>query len=478
MKKLLSLLKLAPKRTLAAVVAIAGAVIIPATLFAYGPVDRDTFTFESPAPYVTFNSITNNPDVGDERNFVRIKEAGDANTYSDNVNVTPGKTYQVVAYYHNNAASNLNESGVGIAHDVMLRMQMEANINAGQSTKVTGFITSPDANPTEIWDSATLTNTTAGVVDLSFVAGSAKVTSNGAVNGMTLPDSLFTTGTELGFDSLNGTLKGCNEYAGYVVFEVKVNQPNFTVQKEVSKDDGKTWSKSATVNANSTIQYRIVYTNTGTTKQTNVTVRDTLPTGISYVAGSTKVVNSATNWQYESDIDGVTTTGIDIGSYLPSGNAAVKFSAKTPKESELACGINTFKNVGRVSTPNGYKESDATVTINKECEPGKITVCELSTKKIITIDEDAYNSSKHSKDLSKCAEDKIQVCDLSTKKVISINESDFDSTKYSKDLSKCETPSELPKTGPADTILSLFGLGAIVASAAYFIASRRSVRGL
>lgn len=444
MNKLVSFFKLAPKRTLAAVAAIAGAVIIPATLFAYGPVDRATFTFESPAPYVTFNSITNNPDVGDERNFVRVKEAGDSNTYGENVNLVPGKTYEVSVYYHNNAASNLNDSGKGIAHDVMLRMQMEAAVAAGQTTNVTGFITSPDAKPTEVWDSAKLTNTSAGAIDLNFVAGSAKVTSNGAVNGVTLPDSVFTTGTKLGYTALDGVLKGCNEFAGYVVFKVKANQPNFTVQKQVSVDGGTTWTKSATANADSKIQYRIVYQNTGTTKQTGVRISDTLPQGISYVAGSTTVLNSSTNGQYKADIDGVTTTGIVIGDYQPQGSAALKFEAKTPKVADLQCGVNTFKNVARVTTPNGYKESDATVTVNKTCQPGKITVCELSTKKVVTIDESAYDSSKYSKDLTKCT----------------------------------TTPTELPKTGPADTILGLFGLGSIVASAAYFVASRRAARGL
>lgn len=60
----------------------------------------------------------------------------------------------------------------------------------------------------------------------------------------------------------------------------------------------------------------------------------------------------------------------------------------------------------------------------------------------------------------------IQVCNLADKKVITIKESEFDSAKHSKDLSKCETttvtpPTELAKTGPAETVAVV--LGAIVA---------------
>ena len=40
---------------------------------AWGP-ERATFTMENPATYPTFNSITNNPTIGDERDFVRVGE--------------------------------------------------------------------------------------------------------------------------------------------------------------------------------------------------------------------------------------------------------------------------------------------------------------------------------------------------------------------------------------------------------------------
>jgi hypothetical protein len=74
--------------------------------FAYGP-ERTTFTDQKPADYVTFNSITNNPSMGDERNFVRIREAGVGN-YVDQIDIVPGKTYEVWTYVHNNASETYN----------------------------------------------------------------------------------------------------------------------------------------------------------------------------------------------------------------------------------------------------------------------------------------------------------------------------------------------------------------------------------
>ena len=74
-------------------------------------------------------------------------------------------------------------------------------------------------------------------------------------------------------------------------------------------------------------------------------------------------------------------------------------------------------------------------------EPKKIEVCDLTSKKIITINEKDFDSKKHSKTLSKCDTPKtIKVCELATKKIVTINEKDFDAKKHSKSLGKCDTP--------------------------------------
>lgn len=372
MSKLISLVRRAPKRFSAIVLMAVSAVVIPAVVFAWGP-ERPTFTAANPAPYVTFNSMTDNRDVGDERNFVRVRESGVGN-YTDNINVQPGKTYDVMVYYHNNASSGLNASGAGIAKDVMLRMQMAANVPANSKTNIAGFITSSNAKPNEVYDTASITNTTAGTMDLSFVAGSAKVTSNGPVNGQTLPDSVFSTGAPLGFDALNGKVPGCNEYAGYVIFKVKAHQPNFTVSKEVRKKGDATWTETKAVNPSDEIEYLVTYKNTGTTNQNNVVLKDTLPQGVTYIPGTTYVAN-ATNPQgllLDANSDKATTTGINIGNYAPGAAAYIKFTAKVASNEKLPkCDTNTLVNKAEIQTDNGNKSDTATVTVKKHCKPEK-----------------------------------------------------------------------------------------------------------
>ncbi len=408
-----------------ALVMIALAIAIPAALHAYGPT-RATFTGANPAPYVTFNSITDNPDVGDERNFVRIKDASDTNSYAENVNVQAGHTYNVMVYYHNDASTSLNASGVGIAHDVTLRMQMAANAAAGSSTEVTGFINSSNANPKEVYDSATLTNPTTSTMDLAFVAGSAKVTSNGAVNGATLPDGVFTSGTNLGYDSLNGVLPGCNQYAGYVIFQVTANQPNFTVTKQVRKVGETTWNKTEAVNAGDKVQYLISYQNTGTTTQNNVVLADTLPKGETYVANTTNVANASNpkGLLLDAKSDTATTTGVNIGNYSPKSNAYVMLTAQVASNNDLpTCGVNTLTNIAKVTTDNGSKSDTATVTVNKICTPPTCT----------------------------------QNCTTTT--------------------TPPTTPTELPHTGASMGVAAFVGLGSLIASIAYYITSRRAALG-
>ena len=481
MSKITSLIRRAPKRFSAVIAMIAAAVIVPVAVLAWGP-ERPTFTSANPADYVTFNSITDNKDVGDERNFVRIRAEGQGN-YRNNVSIEAGKTYEVMAYYHNNAKSSLNASGVGIAKDVALRMQMEATVAAGKSTNVSGFITSSNARPTEVYDSASVTNTSANAMALSFVAGSAKVTSNGAINGSTLPDSVFTTGAKLGYDSQNGTVPGCNEYAGYVIFKIKAHQPNFTVTKQVRKTGETTWNKTQAVKAGDSVDYLVTYKNTGSTVQNNVVLKDTLPTGVSYVSGTTYVANTANpnGLLLDQKSDTATTTGSNIGNYAPGAAAYIKFTAKVGANATLPkCGANTLTNKAEIQTDNGNKSDTADVTVNKDCPPADIIVCELATKKIVTIKENQFDPTKYSKNLKDCeTPEQIVVCELATKKIVTIKKSDFNEAKYSKDLTKCAdtpvTPPELPQTGTTENIVAVIGLGALIASIAYYVASRRAL---
>ncbi len=462
---ILSLIKRAPKQTSAVVLMIAAAIIIPASLFAWGP-SRTTYTVAQPADKITFNSITDNPNYGDERNFVTIKDTANQNAggWVDDLTVQNNKEYFVRMYVHNNAAANLNF----VAENVTAKFNVPTQ-NANQ-IQIDGYLSSTNADPTQVWDQAIFHGSGSSKFQLQYVAGSASYTNNVFTSGTSLSDSVVSTGAKLGYNQLDGKIPGCFQYDGVVIFKVKATTSDFDVQKTVRINGAtdKTFKESVNAKAGDKVDYQVYFHNTGGVKLDDVVVKDTLPAGVSYVAGSTTLYNANGT---KSVSDGVTTTGLNIGDYTPNSNAYLRFTAQIASNANLPiCGPNTLKNVAKATTVVGAKEDDANVVVPKECQPENITVCELSTKKIVTINKNAFDATKYSTDLSKCDEPKkITVCNLSTKTIVAINESDFDSTKYSKNLNDCE----LPHTGPTENIVAFLGLGALAASVTYYVRSRR-----
>ena len=74
--------------------AVAVTVLSGTAAMAWGP-SRATYTIEKPADRVTFNAITNNPNYGDERNFVIARKTTDAaNQWKDVVDVDSDGEYE------------------------------------------------------------------------------------------------------------------------------------------------------------------------------------------------------------------------------------------------------------------------------------------------------------------------------------------------------------------------------------------------
>lgn len=373
MNALIAALRHLPKRTSTLVAIAAAVVIVPAIGLAWGPTDRPTYTVDEPADHITFNSITDNPDYGDERNFVRIKDAANtaAGGWSDTITVQPGREYLVQMYVHNNAATTRNLTATNTT--------VKANVptTTGKSVQIDGFISADNAQPKQIWDQVVLNS--ASSFNLAYVSGSAVYYNKANPKGTALGNSIVTnTGVKVGYKEMDGKVPGCFQYSGYVSFKIKPQfapTSNFTVSKQVSKHDANKWSKNYAATPGEKVDYLIQYKNTGDVQHDNVTLVDKLPAGASYVAGSTTLGNTlhptgiATN-------NGITSTGLNIGSYAKGGGAWVIFSATVAASKDLPCGPNTLKNIVNVVTDYGTKSDSANVTVNgatcapKECKPG------------------------------------------------------------------------------------------------------------
>lgn len=440
------------KAMLASLLVLAGVVMSAALAQAWGS-SRKTFTIEKPADYITFNSITNSP-YGDERNFVRIKDASQADsTYTDEIKLVPGKTYQVYTFFHNNAAANLNL----VAKDTKIKVYIPNEIKAGQKARIDSQISASNANPSSVYDEVYAT--VDGDVALRYVSGSAKLTTK-KISNVALDFNQMLNGSALiGTYGKDGKVPGCNEFSGYVTYQFTVEQANFTVQKDVRVLGQTAWVNDLkNVKAGDTLEYRVVYTNTGTLTQNNVTIKDALPKGLTYVAGSAEMRNAATNGYVkltaEADNYFKNHGWIKLGNYAPKANAIVRYQLKVEATDQMNCGDNTYTNIVSAVTENGTKQATAKVTSHKQCETKakEIQVCELKTKKVITIKEADFKTDLHSKNLDDCK-----------------------TTPVTPPVTPPTTPNQLPSTGLSiESLMSLVGLISLVGSASYYINSRKA----
>ena len=404
---------------------ILAAVIAPVAVMAWGPA-RPSFTIEKPADYITFNSITNNPVIGgDEKDFVGIREVGSNAKWTNNMKVQNGKEYYVRMYVHNNAASNLNL----VAENVVAKLNVPTT--TAKNVTVQGQISASNAKPNTVWDEATFSSD--NDFNLAYVAGSALFENNG-MGTTKLPDSIVNnTGAKLGYDKLDGKIPGCFQYAGYVTVKVKaqVSQPqeknNIDLAKTVrNKTNGeKSWVETANAKSGDTVQFQIHAKNTGSTGIQNLVIRDILPKGLNYVAGSTKLYNTSNPKGLKVSDNVIQNSGINIGSYQPNGDAYVRFDATVSAENSLpVCGDNTLTNIAQASDQKIVKNDTASVKVTKKCETPKnpIYKCEALSLNIVRKDE---------KQITYAADTKY-----------SVKDTEFTGTKYVVKNSKNEVVAE------------------------------------
>ena len=359
-----------------AAVAAAGAFVT----FAVGNPDRPTFTLKNPASYVTFNSITDNTNFGNELYFVSASPyTGNSanNSWSDQTMVEDGKEYVVRMYVHNNAAANLNL----VAHNVTAYFNVPTT--TAKEIKIVGEIQSSNAKPTQYLDQTTLYSKNGEEFNLAYVAGSAMYYNNVKPTegkGFAIDWNGLTSnkGVKLGYKQMDGDIPGCLQYAGYLTFRVKAQfaaKPSLSIKKEVKLLGDSKWSEQVKAESGDTVRYRIHVVNTGNVQLKNVGIRDILPTGLTYVKNSTKLANDANpNGLSVSDEYNIFSNGgINVGTYNPNGDAYVFFNATVDKSVSEKCGNSILRNIAQTSagTSTGTREDSADVLVEgKVCNEG------------------------------------------------------------------------------------------------------------
>ncbi len=134
--------------------------------------------------------------------------------------------------------------------------------------------------------------------------------------------------------------------------------PALTLQKLVRNiTQGSGEGDSTNANPTDTVEFSLRVSSVGTGAVTNVTVRDTLPAGLSYVPGSTTIDGSPA-------ADGIVASGLNLGDMSPGRTITVRFRATVAPASFFASGTSVLTNTGYARGSNAPEISDvAFVTI-------------------------------------------------------------------------------------------------------------------
>lgn len=375
------------KKKMSLVGVVAGLSLVSvASVSAWGP-ERAEFTMDSPATYPVFNSIKDNPTIGDERDFVRVGEIdAEVTELGNEVEVVPGRQYLVYVYFHNNASSTFNDSAhnhSGVALKTRMATSFSTVLTPAERGTITATITADNTNPLSVWDEAYMTTSTEKVL-LHYVAGSAKIYNDWGANGSVMPSSLFTEeGALIGLNALNGVIPGCDEYHGVVSYVLQAEELGGTITKTVSSD-GENYREGAVIAPDEEVYFQLEIQNTGDVALTNATVRDNLPDGLELVPGSVQLrANDSTTWdQLSDDMLGV---GYNLGR-IGTGNAVyIRYRAKA--SGEFDCEGMELANSASLTYDSEVETGDTktdsvTVTVRKveECEEPEVPLdtCETN----------------------------------------------------------------------------------------------------
>ena len=448
--------KFKKRAMIAGFVATAVAAVVPyASSSAWGP-ERTTFTMKEPADYITFNSITDNSAIGDERNFVRIRDVSTDDPYRDSVTVVPGKEYEVYIYFHNDGKSSLNGTGHGVATGTKIRSSLSAwKVSNSKKVKISAVLRASNSNPLEVWDEAYMVTSSNDDISLRYVAGSATIHNAYKANGSPLnSETLFgSDGVLIGENDLDGAIPACAEFSGYLTYRIRADQASSKISKTVSKD-GKSFFETVDAQPGDTLTYKVEFENTGTLDLTNVTFHDKLPAGVTLVPGTT-ILKDMTTGKETKMKDIIGENGFSTGLYGPKAKVILTYQVKVNgdavndvecnKRKEFKNTIYAVYNVG--SDDQGGEVWDTSVVkIAKSCgdtPPPDEPECEEGDKDCI-CEEDPTN----------------EICDK---------------TPDTPDTPKTPDEPELPKTGPGEIALAIVAVVCIATGGIYWYRSQKEV---
>ncbi len=184
------------------------------------------FNIEDDIKYPVFNSVIDHPDLGDERQFIHVRQGGESEWHRS-MKLISGKQYEIKVNFRNDADPKYNYSKYNhsaIATGTRMSIDVPQYISPHNCFKIEARITCNNLNYT-ITDSITIETDDDKGKKIQTVVGQSKIHNNWETNLQVMPSSLFSfNGALIGLKSFNGAIPGGDDYSGYVNFFIDVDK--------------------------------------------------------------------------------------------------------------------------------------------------------------------------------------------------------------------------------------------------------------
>jgi len=131
------------------------------------------------------------------------------------------------------------------------------------------------------------------------------------------------------------------------------------------------WSHQLDAAVGDTVEIQTTFVNKTARQVDDVMVRMILPTNMEYLADFTSLFSSSYTYGVTLKDNTVATSGINIGSYLPEGNAYVRFEARV-RDISLSKGLNQLVIWATVTVDGDILYHDCSAFVSKKRRTSKL----------------------------------------------------------------------------------------------------------
>ena len=286
------------------------------------------------------------------------------NVWGDPINSNVGERVAFLFYYHNGM---LNTT----AHNTTLKVTLPT----GESNQLvaTSSLSSTETAPISdtIVDGQIVGQSGATIKlpsngSIEYVSGSTKWFPEGTQTPTAVADGI--TGAGLNIGSING----CWPYAGFVTFLADIKAPiqpaGLVLDKLVAHPGESAWHQEITAHPGDDIAYRLGVINNGGTVANQVTVKDIIPSHMTYTPGTTFIFTK----DHPEGIaapDTIFTSGISLPDVMPGQENMIHVTYRTRVDMNLPAGTFNLINLAKVFMA-GILKDQATAKVTVMAERG------------------------------------------------------------------------------------------------------------